>query len=108
MVQVPPRISWLFRHFTGWNPLHRFRAQPKAALLLVLVLVIDRNGHRDESRAEDQTGANCFELIRMAMNNKNITELESAQALPSEHEYEHRFTEHKHDANESLDETFDL
>jgi hypothetical protein len=45
----------------------------------VLVLVIERNGRRDESRTEDQTGANCFELTRIAMNSENITELESEE-----------------------------
>jgi hypothetical protein len=56
------------------------------------VLVIERNGRRDESRAEDQTGANGFERTRMAMNCENITELESADPLSSdyEHEHEHR------------------
>jgi hypothetical protein len=55
----------------------------------VLVLVIERNGRRDERRAEDQTGAIGFELTRMAMNYENSTELESGQALSSEHDYEH-------------------
>jgi hypothetical protein len=53
------------------------------------VLVIETNGCEDEWRAEDQTGANAFELTRMAMNDENITELESAHALSSDYDYEH-------------------
>jgi hypothetical protein len=55
----------------------------------VLVLVLERNGRRDESRVEDQTGANGFELTRMAINSENTTEPESAYALSFDYEHEH-------------------
>jgi hypothetical protein len=62
----------------------------------MLVLVIERNGRRDESRVEDQTGVNGFGLTRMAMNYENISELESAHALSSDYEREHEH-EHEHE-----------
>jgi hypothetical protein len=51
-------FSWVIRFILGLS---------NSVLALdetLLVLVTERNGRRNESRAEDQTGANCFELTR--------------------------------------------